>query len=146
MPHHEWPLAGQGDVDRVGDLGTPGSNSVHTVQHLLRAREFDLAVDGIFGPRTQAAVRQFQTSNGLGIDGIVGPETWPVLIIQVQQGSAGEAVQAAQSFFTDLETDGVFWPLTDAGVRELQRNTSLVMDGIVGPETWATLLFVASEV
>jgi len=69
-----------------------------------------------------------------------------VLIVEVKLGSRGEAVRAVQSFFTDIEADGIFGPLTDDRVRRLQRNTDLVVDGIVGPETWATLLFVASEV
>lgn len=146
MPHVDWPFVRQGDVDRVGDVGTPGSNSVHTVQYLLRARGSNLVADGIFGPRTDAAVRQFQTSKGLASDGIVGPRTWPVLIVQVKRGSTGEAVRGVQSFFTDLDQDGIFGPITDARVREFQTNTSLVVDGIVGPETWSTLLYAATEV
>lgn len=38
-----------------------------------------VAVDGIFGPRTQEAVRAFQRFAGLPEDGIVGPQTWNAL-------------------------------------------------------------------
>jgi len=35
----------------------------------------ELAIDGIFGPQTEAFVKFFQTSNQLVVDGIVGPKT-----------------------------------------------------------------------
>ena len=35
-------------------------------------------VDGIFGPRTTAAVRAYQGDIGVGVDGIVGDQTWSV--------------------------------------------------------------------
>jgi hypothetical protein len=36
-------------------------------------------IDGIYGPRTEAAVRQLQARAALVVDGIIGPHTWEVL-------------------------------------------------------------------
>jgi len=35
-----------------------------------------VAVDGIFGPKTESAVKAFQKKVKIGVDGIVGPKTW----------------------------------------------------------------------
>ncbi|WP_369411295.1 peptidoglycan-binding domain-containing protein [Polycladospora coralii] len=40
-----------------------------------------IAVDGVFGAKTEAKVREFQKVNGLKVDGIVGRMTWGRLFI-----------------------------------------------------------------
>jgi peptidoglycan hydrolase-like protein with peptidoglycan-binding domain len=40
----------------------------------------ELMVDGIFGPKTEAAVRGFQQNENLSVDGIVGKQTWTALL------------------------------------------------------------------
>ena len=45
--------------------------AVVTLQEFLK-----LTADGIFGPKTESAVKSYQKKNGLVADGIVGPKTW----------------------------------------------------------------------
>lgn len=60
---------------RRGDKGS----EVVLLQNLLVKDGSNVAVDGIFGPGTQSAVRAFQKRHGLVVDGIVGPKTWTEL-------------------------------------------------------------------
>jgi predicted chitinase len=53
--------------------------TVRDVQTALQRQDIEVAVDGIFGPQTEAAVRVFQAKNHLMVDGIVGPHTWNAL-------------------------------------------------------------------
>lgn len=57
------------------------SGYVKTAQLLLNAYDnAKLTVDGIFGPATDRAVRSYQRSRGLTVDGIVGTDTWGQLV------------------------------------------------------------------
>ncbi|QOR70186.1 peptidoglycan-binding protein [Ruania alkalisoli] len=60
---------------RYGDKG----EHVVYLQERLIAWGQNMTADGQFGPRTQSAVRSFQSSNGLTADGVVGPATWAAL-------------------------------------------------------------------
>ena len=52
------------------------TSQVKTVQtKLKRWGYYTGAVDGIYGPKTKAAVKSFQKKNGLTVDGIVGKNT-----------------------------------------------------------------------
>jgi len=62
-------------------LGSRGKE-VKELQEFL-----DLQADGIFGKGTEAAVKQWQSSNGLAADGIVGPATWDAMGIATTDSS-----------------------------------------------------------
>lgn len=53
--------------------------AVAVAQLLLNRTGATLTVDGDFGRRTDAAVRGFQRQRSLGVDGIIGKNTWPRL-------------------------------------------------------------------
>ena len=42
----------------------------------MRARDWQLDADGMFGSESERIARQFQANKGLDVDGMVGPQTW----------------------------------------------------------------------
>lgn len=67
-------------------LGSRG-NEVKALQEKL-----NLKADGIFGPLTEEAVKDFQRSNGLEVDGIVGADTLSKLNLSVNKRSIKEFI------------------------------------------------------
>jgi murein DD-endopeptidase MepM/ murein hydrolase activator NlpD len=67
-------------------LGSQGELVAH-VQKALQVSE-----DGIFGPETDAAVREYQTEAGIQVDGIVGPVTWSALFESSNATATGAAI------------------------------------------------------
>ncbi len=53
--------------------------NVEKIQTQLNTLGYKVTVDGYFGPQTLAAVKDFQTKNGLASDGVVGIKTWEAL-------------------------------------------------------------------
>jgi hypothetical protein len=130
-------------IYRNGDHGP----AVYAIQYLLNAEGYTLTVDGAYGPKTTAAVKNFQTAKGLASDGIVGPNTWTKLIANhtVKAGSHGDDVRAVQYLLANvygysLAVDGVFGPDTNNAVRDFQAAHGLPADGIVGSNTWKALI------
>ncbi len=71
---------------RYGDQG----HGVQFLQQQLIAAGFDPGkVDGIFGPRTEAAVRAAQTELGLTVDGLAGRETMAALMARIEGADDG---------------------------------------------------------
>jgi hypothetical protein len=60
--------------------GSIGDLVVWAQAHLRAAIEPQLPVTGVFGRQTRAAVRAFQASAGLSVDGTIGTDTWRSLL------------------------------------------------------------------
>ena len=59
-------------IIRVNHAGGP---VVRYLQHRL-----GVEINGVYGPQMEAAIKKFQTQNGLLADGIIGPLSWQKLI------------------------------------------------------------------
>jgi murein DD-endopeptidase MepM/ murein hydrolase activator NlpD len=76
---------------REGGLPLQVGSQGELVAHVQKALK--ITADGVFGPQTDAAVRSYQASAGLEVDGIVGLATWGALF--EQNTASGAAVGAS---------------------------------------------------
>ena len=140
-------------------LGATGGAVRRLERALRRTPNLSLVVDGVFGPLTDAAVKEFQQGAGLAVDGIVGPLTWDALpdggpMPVLKEGSTGDVVRDLQTVLTNgapgqwnttpQGVDGDFGPHTRASVEAFQTWGGVSADGIVGDQTWSVSLHAAS--
>jgi peptidoglycan hydrolase-like protein with peptidoglycan-binding domain len=106
-------------------------------------------VDAVQGPKTVRAVRVFQRRHRLAVDGLAGPRTRAALgprgrplfgARALRRGARGYDVGVLQFLLRRHglrvgRLDGSFGPRTAAAVRRFQRRTGLTPDAIVGPRT-----------
>ena len=111
-------------------------------------------IDGISGPLTRRAIRDFQRSKGLEPDGVVGRRTraafgrygGPLFGTRVLvRGTVGFDVSVLQFLLAKRGSpvralDSSFGPVTQQYVRRFQQRTGLSADGIVGRQTRAALV------
>lgn len=103
--------------------------------------------DGKYGKDTLAAIRQFQSRNGLVVDGYLGPSTRKVIDSSgarpnaISLGDSGDAVTRIQNLLYQYNylkkghVTGYFGEITEAAVKLFQKNNGLSVDGDVGKKT-----------
>jgi len=137
---------------RILRNGERGSDVVRLQQLLKEIGHNAGPADGIFGPRTERAVRSYQATAQLASDGLVGVTTRGALAwdtssanVILRQGSRGHMVRYLQTKLTAAgydvgRPDGIFGPMTRAGVLSFQATTGLASDGLVGSRTRGALV------
>ncbi|MBP1970499.1 cell wall-associated NlpC family hydrolase [Virgibacillus natechei] len=88
------------DLVSIEDRG----EAVRDVQTALNDQGYDLNEDGIFGPNTDGAVRDFQTDRDLLVDGIVGPETTNALSLNTASNDGDLTIEEAPDQEVDTTT------------------------------------------
>jgi Putative peptidoglycan binding domain/Transglycosylase SLT domain len=137
------------DAAALSKVQVPGAQVA-----LYRHGYYKGAIDGIAGPLTKRAIRDFQRSKGLEPDGIVGKRTraafgrfgGPLFGARIlRRGTAGFDVSVLQFLlarrgFAPPYLDSSFGPVTERLVSGFQQRAGLSADGIVGNRTRAALV------
>jgi len=137
--------------------GCTGSR-VSALQRALRATgHYKGVIDGVYGDLTELAVRRFQTSKGMHVDGIVGKETLARLnnaqkAVKISAnfllttGSRGAEVSSAQrklvslSFLSPGYTNGVYDAATKDAVILWQKATKRAETGTLTESQYNALI------
>lgn len=106
---------------------------------------------GVFGRRTEAALKEFQRANGLSDSGVYDGPTRTVLetiVGDVRRGTRGELVARLQQRLVELNYltprqvatgPGIFGRQTELAVRRFQADHRIEQTGAVGPLTYRAL-------
>lgn len=154
---------------RLKDKPRMQGDDVTELQERLNVHGVVCDVDGVFGPATDTAVREFQELKGLTVDGLVGPKTWEALredpldpepepddpepdpeptrrklrLIEkprMQGDDVTELQERLNAHDISCDVDGVFGPATEKAVIKFQEANGLEADGVVREDTWEALL------
>lgn len=147
---------------RILTNGSTGSDVTSVQTRLKTLGYYTGTVDGKYGSGTIAAVKAFQTNNGLKVDGKTGSSTFAALFgssavssgstssststastDKLQSGDKGTAVKTMQTALKNLgysiTADGTYGPLTVAAVTTFQKQNGLTADGVAGEKTLSLL-------
>lgn len=135
----------------TGDKPKPVTGLIASIQRTLNERYgFNIAVDNIAGNQTKTAlIKALQTelnkqyNKGVKVDGIFGNQTRNACIT-LKKGAKGNITYILQARLTCLGytgngLDGYFGDKTLTEVKQFQKAKGIVVDGVVGKQTWGKL-------
>ncbi|MGE5560570.1 MAG: L,D-transpeptidase family protein [Chloroflexota bacterium] len=88
---------------RLMDPYMCGPDILAVQQRLAQLGFYKGPLDQIYGPETEAAVKAFQASRGLLVDGIVGPNTWSALGIGQVPTTNSVSQQTGYNIVVDID-------------------------------------------
>jgi hypothetical protein len=138
----DWLNKSRGEKLKTdGIVGPATIDAFKRYQTFLKGYGYTGAVDGKWGPATQAAHAKFY-----GIYTAPKPGKSQGGRPTIRKGVKGELVRDLQGTlnrnypaYSKLTIDGNFGPGTEKVVKEFQKRSGLTPDGVVGPQTWAKL-------
>lgn len=134
-------------------------STVRKAQQVLNKKGFRTGVDGMMGPRTQAAVQRFQKARNLEPTGQLNRQTLVALGLQ-QSASAGttdpdpgysaEIIRSVQTTLNDRgfkagPVNGKLTPQTRNAIRAFQKSENLEDTGRLNPGTLGALGVLTGE-
>ena len=141
-------------VARPGDSGP----AARVLLEAMIARELladdDANRNRTYGDSDAELVRKFQGENGLGVDGMVGSQTWGKMLAPVEPGEVSPMVRVMQTTLivrklirdNDANLDGDYGTVTQERVRAFQEQSGIDPIATVGPQTWTALMGVKHRV
>lgn len=141
--------------------GSTGQNVFILQQRLKILNYFPETITGSFGYETLLAVKKYQMTNGLSQTGEVDSSLWNLLESQsinpitktksvltkpiLKFGDNNDFVKELQDKLKQLmyftgETTGYFGSTTLEAVKSFQLNNKITADGVVGKDTWSSLI------
>ena len=160
----------QNEPLKSGNIGI-GVNKMQGYLNLMQERNFITTrnlQDGVFGIRTEQAVREWQSYAGLPVTGQIDVKTWDTIVDKLRElnivtniplasrtfflssGAQGISVYKMQEYLNEIAAknqclrpipvDGIYGPRTTTMVQQFQYLYDLNVDGVIGKATWDTIV------
>ena len=157
-------------VLKRGDIGI-GINKMQAYLNMMQERNLITTrnmQDGVYGPLTETAVREWQRYAGLPINGIINYDTWNTIVDKLRElnivtnipvasntyylssGTPGLSVFKMQEYLNEIAAsnhclrpipvDGIYGSKTTTAVQQFQYLYDLNIDGNIGKATWDAIV------